>query len=429
MSSTTDGAGLWQRATHVLPGGVSSNTRLLGPPTVIVRGEGCRLWDADGREYIDCLLGQGPAFLGHGEERVRSAVAEATRDGVVFGATHLREIEAAELIRECLGWPDRVRLGSSSTEMVQAALRVARAATGRRRVVQFEGHYHGWLDNTHALVHDGHAVPASLGQSPDSLADLITLRWNDADELGSAFASHGQEIAAVIMEPMMINAGVIVPRSGYLELARELCSQQGAVLVFDETISGFRVALGGASKRFGVTPDLAVYGKAMAGGWPASALAGSADVMELFSDGAVGHFGTFNGNVAASAAIIASLSILRDEDPYPTLEQRGTRLMQDLRDLAASHGIGLHVQGLPMAFHLSLPSRGTDYETYDEMKAIDRPAYEELCGELLDRGVWVARRGIWYLSTAHGEHDLDELLTRFGSALVHEPVLARGTAG
>jgi glutamate-1-semialdehyde 2,1-aminomutase len=408
---------LWERAERVLPGGVSSNTRLLGPPMIIARGKGARIWDADGNEYIDHLLGQGPAFLGHAFEPVIDAVTKACRDGVMFAATHPGEIAAAEQIRDVLGWPERIRLGSSSTEMVQAALRAARAATGRRRVVVFRGHYHGWLDNIHMSAGTPLPTPVSAGQPPQALADAILLPWNDENALEEAFAEQGDEIAAVIMEPMMINAGVILPRPGYLEAARRITRQHGSVLVFDETISGFRVALGGAARRFGVAPDLAIYGKAMAAGWPAAALAGCEAVMSLFADGTVGHFGTFNGNVVACAAITAGLTYLVAHDPYPQVEIRGARLMAGLRTLADGLGVDLHIQGLPMAFHLSMPARKRDIESYPELESTDRAAYERFVADLLAERVWVARRGVWYVSAAHSDTDIEDVLERAGRAM------------
>lgn len=408
---------LWERAERVMPGGVNSNTRLLGPRMIIARGKGARIWDADGTEYVDHLLGQGPAFLGHAFEPVIEAVTKACRDGIMFAATHPAEITTTERIREVLGWPERIRLGSSSTEMVQAALRAARAATGRRRVVVFRGHYHGWLDNIHMSAGTTVPTPVSAGQPQEALSDAILLPWNDETALEDAFAEHGETIAAVIMEPMMINAGVILPRPGYLEAARRITRRHGSVLVFDETISGFRVALGGAAQRFGVAPDLAIYGKAMAAGWPAAALAGCEPIMSLFADGRVGHFGTFNGNVVACAAITAGLEHLVVHDPYPQVEELGSRLMAGLRELAVAHGFAAHVQGLPMAFHLSLPARERDIESFDELQETDRAAYERLTADLLAEGVWVARRGVWYVSAAHTGADIDETLERAGRAL------------
>ena len=211
---------LQQRARRALAGGVSSNTRLLNPHLIVQRAAGCRIWDADGTEYLDYLLGQGPNILGYAPPRVVEKVLAAQRHGVIYAATHQREIEAAERVLAVLGWAETMRFGSSSTEMVQAALRMARAATGRTRVVRFHGHYHGWLDNIYTRNEGAAAVPASLGQPADALRDVSVLEWNDVQAVEQIMTAQGSEIAAVIMEPLMLNAGVIVPEPGYLEAVR-----------------------------------------------------------------------------------------------------------------------------------------------------------------------------------------------------------------
>lgn len=265
-ASRTASERLHERAVAVLPGGVSSNVRLAAPRVFFARADGAWLWDVDGNNYVDYLLGQGPQFLGHTAPAVTDAVIDACRYGMTFGAQHPLELEAAERVVAALGWPDMVRFGVTGTEMVQAALRLARAVTGRRRFLRFEGHYHGWLDGVLIPLDAIGGGVASAGQLPDALAPAVVTRWNDLDALEQAFTSYGDELAAVVMEPMMCNVGAVVPRDGYLARVRELCDAYGVLLIFDEVISGFRVALGGGAQRFGVAPDLAVYGKAMAGG-------------------------------------------------------------------------------------------------------------------------------------------------------------------
>jgi len=406
---------LTAEARRRLPGGVDSNVRLDGTSVFFDRGEGAWLWDVDGNDYVDHLLGQGPAFLGHAPGPVVDAVAEATRSGMVFGAQHRRELEVAERICRVLRWPDMVRFGSSGTEMVQAALRLARAATGRSRVIRFEGHYHGWLDNI--LIAPGQAGPAAAtaGQLRGDLGELIVLPWNDLAAVTRAFDEQGSEVAAVIMEPMMINAGAIEPGDGYLAGVRELCDRAGAVLIFDEIITGFRIALGGAAERYGVMPDLATYGKAMAGSWPVAALAGRADLMERFGTGEVTHAGTFNANVMGMAATEATLRLLEDEPPYERLRDVGGALMAGLRELGRSRSLPLHVQGLPMAFHVSFGEvDATDFRTLGEL---DAATYRRLADGLVEHGVWVARRGIWYVSAAHTMREVGIALERAEAAL------------
>ncbi|WP_166355656.1 aspartate aminotransferase family protein [Phytoactinopolyspora limicola] len=405
-------------AVSITPGGVHSNVRLAGPPVFFERGQGAWLYDADGNDYVDYLLGQGPNFLGHAHAAVNDAVASAVRRGTVFGAQNVLENEAGELFLDSVGWADRVRFGVTGTEMDQAALRLARAATGRTKFVRFEGTYHGWLDNVLVTTVDGAPAPVSAGQLAHYLADSYVVPYNDAEALRALLAEH-DDVAAVILEPVMCNSGAIEPRSGYLDEVRRLCDQHGVVLIFDEVITGFRLALGGAAERFAVTPDLAVYGKAIAGGWPVAALAGKASLMDMFAGG-VNHSGTFNSSVPACAAVTAALTVLREDPPYKRVEEHGTRLMDGIRQLGAARGLPLRVQGLPMAFHVSFGDPEPIYD-YAGLARIDLARYARFADTLVDHGVWVAARGIWYVSAAHGETELATALERFEAALSDLP--------
>nr|BFE61546.1 glutamate-1-semialdehyde 2,1-aminomutase [Dactylosporangium thailandense] len=416
-------ADLVKRAAAILPGGVNSNVRLPTAQTFFARGRGPRLWDVDGKEYVDYLLGQGPAFLGHAHPEVNAAVAEAVTRGMVYGAQHALEVEAVEKLLAAVGWADMARLGVSGTEAVQGALRLARAATGRRKVIGFAGQYHGWLD-TVLMAHgpDG-SGPGSLGQPPQYLADWIVTPFNDAEALRARFEAHPGEIAAVILEPMMCNSGAIAPRPGFLERLRELCTEHGAVLIFDEVVTGFRLAFGGAAQRFGVTPDLAIYGKAVAGGWPVAAIAGRRELLELLGDGRVNHSGTFNASVMASAAVSATMDVLGQGTPYVTVEEHGTALMTGLRAIGERHGVPLHVQGLPAAFHVSFRAGDrpdTTVVDHASLQSLDLARYTRFGRVLAEHGIWVAGRGIWYVSAAHGEQELADALSRFERALRSE---------
>lgn len=410
---------LRERAARVIPGGVSSNVRLAAPRVFFARGAGARLWDVDGREYVDYLLGQGPAFLGHGRKEVVDAVAAATANGMVFGAQHPAEVEAVERVVAALGWPEQVRFGVSGTESVHAALRLARAATGRRRVVRFAGSYHGWLDNVLMDFGSEVPVPASAGQPEDALADWLVVPFNDVEAFSALMARHGSEVAAVIVEPMMCNVGAIPADEAFLRTLRRLTREHGAVLVFDEVITGFRLALGGAAEHFGVTPDLAVYGKALAGGWPVSALAGRRDLMQLFGTGEVNHSGTFNASVMATAAVNATLTVLAEDQPYDRIHHHGQRLMTGLVELGRAHDLPLRVQGLPVTFHVSF---GPPEAVGDLLgvQALDLARYARFAHLLAEHGVWVAPRGIWFVSAAHTDADLTETLERVDAALAHE---------
>jgi glutamate-1-semialdehyde 2,1-aminomutase len=388
--------------------------RLDGPPVFFARAEGAWLWDVDGNDYVDYLLGQGPAFLGHAPPSVLAAVEEATRQGMVFGAQSPYEVEAAELLCTILDWPDMVRFGSSGTEMVQAAIRVARAATGRTRFVRFGGHYHGWMDNVLVAATGDDYGLASSGQAEDALTHTVVLTWNDLEAVEKALSDG--DIAAVIMEPVMLNAGAIAPREGYLSGVREICDQHGTILIFDEIITGFRLAAGGAVELYGVTPDLATYGKAMAGSWPVGALVGRAQLMELFGTGEVVHAGTFNANVMGMAAVAATLRQLTESPPYPKLHEIGTRLMAGLEDLGQRLRRPLRLQGWPMAFHASF---GKNVEVWDhrDLAQLDQARYRKLVTLLIENGVWVAGRGIWYLSAAHDDQEIEVTLDRAEAAL------------
>lgn len=406
---------LRRRALARTPGGVHSNVRLSGPEAFVKRAQGAWIHSVDGVDYVDYMLGQGASFLGHAPEVVVDAAFASAANGLICGGQHEYEVRAAEAVCEAVGWADMVRFGMTGTESVQAALRLARAVTGRTKVVRFEGHYHGWLDNVLMAEDKGCWGPASNGQLESHFADFITLPWNDTDVITDVFRREGERIAAVIMEPIMINNGVIEPRTGYLEWVRRQCCRHGVVLIFDEIISGFRIALGGAAARFGVTPDLATYGKAMGGGFPVAALAGRADLMHRLGTGEVNHAGTFNGWIPSMAAVVATLSQLRDSAPYVAISEHGSQLMAGIRELGAAHGLPLRVAGLPMAFHVSFgEAEVTDYRS---LQRLDLARYRELAAALVDHGIWVAKRGVWYVSAAHGPADLDAALTRFKATL------------
>jgi glutamate-1-semialdehyde 2,1-aminomutase len=413
MGRSTELSHKWSlRATRRLPGGVNSNVRLDGPSIFFERGRGAWLWDIDGNDYVDYLLGQGPAFLGHAPEPVIAAVADATRRGMVFGAQHELEVEAAERLCDTLGWPEMVRFGSSGTEVVQAALRVARAATGRTKFVRFEGHYHGWLDNVLMVAGADGWGPASEGQLVHHLDDCFVIPWNDLAALERLLGANGPDVAAVLMEPMMLNAGAIEPRTGYLDGVRSLCDRHGVVLIFDEVITGFRLALGGAAERFGVVPDLATYGKAMAGGWPVGVLVGRADMMEPIGTKKVNHSGTFNANTMSAAAVVATLEYLKQNPPYDRLERITSNLRRGLHDVANEASIALRTQGVPGAFHASVADTEVDVRDYRDLGRLDGDAYQRLVEAMIGSGIWLSGRGIWYLSASHGDEEVSVTLDR-----------------
>ncbi|MDH3248181.1 MAG: aspartate aminotransferase family protein [Acidimicrobiia bacterium] len=403
-----------ERALATTPGGVHSNVRQSGPKVFIERALGARMWDLDGKDYVDHLLGQGPNFFGHAPPTIVEAVSDAIGRGIIFGGQHPLELEAAERMLGVLGWPDLIRFSMTGTEAVQAAIRLARAHTGRSKILRFEGQYHGWLDNV--LIRPGTEgwEAASAGQLAADLGESIIIPWNDPERVRREFERSPGQIAAVITEPAMINSGAIPPLEGFLESLRSITAEHGALLIFDEVITGFRLAAGGGAERFGVTPDLATYGKAMAGGVPAAAFAGRGEIMErLASD--TNHSGTLNGNALSSAAVIAAMDLIESDPPYERIEDYGTAVMAGIERIAADHGHQMNVHGFPMAFHVSFGKADvTDWRT---LQSLDLDQYARFTSALVDAGVWVTGRGVWYSSAAHGASELADVLERFEAAI------------
>jgi len=430
MTTWTASQRLLERACGFIPGGVNSNVRAGERPFPLffAHAEGAMITDVDDNSYIDYVLGQGAMILGHSHPAVLDAVNQAMRRGQLFAGQHELEIEVAETLVRLVPCAELCRFGMSGSEMVQAAMRLARAVTGRTLILRFEGHYHGWFDNVLLNVttppeqagprEHPRLVLASAGQTPSVCNDFLVLPWNDLSLVEQLFAEHGHKIAAVMTEPMMCNTGAIPPAPGFLEGLRRLCDQFGALLYMDEIITGFRLGLGGAQKRFGVTPDLATFGKAMAGGFSTAALVGRREYMERFTRD-VNHSGTFNGNVISMAAAAATLAELERDDGavYRHMEEIGTMLIAGIRQLARRHNLPLLVQGLPTAFHLVFTERNelTDYRDY--ALHCDKERYSHLKVALLKRGVRVLDRGIWYISAAHTHAHVERTLTALDDAL------------
>jgi glutamate-1-semialdehyde 2,1-aminomutase len=420
---------LYARARRVIAGGVSSDARRAeGIPLFVDHAAGSQLWDVDGHRYLDYVLGQGPNLLGHAAPLVAEAVAVQARRGVAYAAQHELESTVAELVCALVPSAELVRFNTVGSEAVHAAIRLARGHTGRPKIVKFEGDYHGWLDPVLYSVHpdlaaagDAHhptPVGGTAGLPAGGAADLIVLPHNDLAAVESAFAEHRGQIAAVILEPLLCNTGCISPVPGYLEGLRALTREQGALLIFDEIITGFRVAPGGAQELLGVVPDLSTFGKAMAGGMQVSALAGSRAVMSSISDGTVAHAGTFNSHpvaMAAAAAVLAHLSASADE-VYPPMVRRGRTLMAGLRRAAATHGVPLLVDGPGPVFQTYVTDQKavTDYRSF---AACDRVAMARLHAGLLAEGVNIVPRGLWFLSTEHTDAQIDETVAIADSVL------------
>jgi glutamate-1-semialdehyde 2,1-aminomutase len=423
-------AKLYERARRVIPGGVSSNIRAKWKPFPLFysHGRGSRVWDADGNEFIDYVLGRGPLILGHSPAPVVEAVKRQLDRGLMFAGQHELEIEVAELIAKLVPCAERVRFSNSGSEAVHMALRLARACTGRVKHIRFEGHYHGWFDNVFysyapKLEDAGprespRPAPVSKGQPPSDAENVIVLPWNALAAVERTLAERGREVAALITEPIMCNSGGILPRPGYLEGLRSLCTKHGVILIFDEVITGFRLGPGGAQGRFGVTPDLATFAKAVAGGFCVSALAGRAALMDEIATLATVHAGTYNSNPPCLAACKAALEALTAEGgaAYRTIFARGEALMKGIAERAAKAGKRAAVRGLPPCLHVSFGETGevTDYRTFARR---DAAAHERFWEALQEQGVRTVPEGTWFVSAAHTEEDVERSLRAVEEAL------------
>jgi glutamate-1-semialdehyde 2,1-aminomutase len=392
----------------VLPGGVNSPVRAMRSigrePLFIERAEGAEITDVDGNTYVDYVCSWGPLILGHAHPDVIEAVTDAAARGTTFGAPTTGEVDLAELVSARLPAVDMLRMTSSGTEATMSAVRLARAATGRDKVLKFAGAYHGHVDGLLAEAGSGLAtqgIPASPGVPRAAAADTVVVPWNDEAALTAAFAEH--ELAAAVCEPYAANMGLVPPRCGQLERLRELCSDHGALLIFDEVITGFRIAPGGAQELTGVLPDLTVLGKVLGGGLPAAAYGGPAALMNRIAPaGDVYQAGTLSGNPLAVAAGRTTLELL-DEEAYLALSGTTAALADGLREAAGDRPVSVvHTTGLLTVFFAPEPPR--DYTT---AAACDTEAYGAWCRALLARGVYAppSQFEAWFPSLAHtGEH-------------------------
>jgi glutamate-1-semialdehyde 2,1-aminomutase len=407
-------SGLFRRASAVIPGGVNSPVRAWGAvgggdPFFAVRGEGPYLWDAEGNRYVDWVLSWGPLVFGHADPEVVEAVQEAAADGTTFGAPTEREVALAEEIVDAVPSVEKVRLVSSGTEAAMSALRLARGVTGRDRILKFSGCYHGHADALLAAAGSGIAtlgIPFSPGVPAGAAADTVVCGFNDPDGVAGAVERYGDELAAIVVEPVAGNMGVVPSEAGFLEGLRALCDASGVLLVFDEVITGFRLARGGAQELCGVTPDLTVLGKIAGGGLPLAAFGGRADLMdELAPVGPVYQAGTLSGNPLATAAALVVLQRLRDPAVYARLEETGAGLEAGLRAAAGDSPVCLQRVGalLTLFFHDG-PVR-----SFEDAAASDTERYGAWFRHLLARGVYVAPSQFeaLFVSTAHGEAEID----------------------
>lgn len=413
-------AAAWERSKRSLGGGVSTGMRasMKPHPLFFAGGSGSRLTDVDGNVYLDYVLGWGPVILGHGHPRLTEAVQRRVPLGATFGAGHVLEYEAAERVLAAIPGTERVLWSNTGSEAAQVALRLARAATGRQRLLKVIGHYHGWTDEFllgYRPNADGRLDSlGTRGQRASVLADVSLARFGDLEGAAALLRDAAADIAAVYVEPVQCNSGVIEPPPGYLAGLRRLCDETGTVLVFDEVITGFRVAYGGGVERFGIIPDLVVLAKAIAGGYPMSAVAGKASLIDQTMSGVV-HAGTYNGNPVVLAAAVATLDVLGGEGTYPALDARGAQLAEGMRAAIARHDVtgAVNQVGSVVQAVFGVPAAAD----FTEFLAADQAFYDRLAVHMLRRGVFTLPGGRWYISTAHTEQDIADTAAVFAEAL------------
>lgn len=418
-------ADAFARAQQSIPGGVNSPVRAFrsvgGSPVFVDRGAGSRFWDVDGNPYIDYVLSWGPLILGHAHPEVVEATVAALRKGTSFGAPTLAETELAELILASVPGVDLVRLVSSGTEATMSALRLARAATGRDKIIKFAGCYHGHADLL--LVQAGSGVatlglPDSPGVPRGATVDTLVAPFNDLDAVTALFDEHGDQIAAIIVEPVAGNMGLVAPVDGFLDGLRSVATRHGAILIFDEVMTGFRVAPGGAVERFGVQPDLVTLGKVVGGGFPLAAYAGKREIMEhVAPSGAMYQAGTLSGNPVATAAGIATLTALRRPGVWEGVAGSARKLVEGFARAAADASIP--VQATAVGTMAGLFFNDTPVHNYDDARTSNTNRYAAFFHGILDRGIYLAPSQFeaLFLSSAHSEADIETTLAAAAEVL------------
>jgi glutamate-1-semialdehyde 2,1-aminomutase len=429
LTNTRRSQQLYERALELIPGGVNSPVRAMRSvdrvPLFIERGSGAEIVDVDGNRFLDYVCSWGPLIAGHAHPEVITAVNAAAARGTSFGAPTEAEVALAEEVVARIASAQMVRLVSSGTEAAMTAIRLARSATGREKVLKFAGAYHGHVDGLLADAGSGLAtqgIPASPGVTRAQAADTLIAAWNDIEGVDALFDAAGDELAAVIAEPLPANMGVVPPLEGFLEFLRIRCDRSGALLLLDEVISGFRVARGGAQERYGVRADITVLGKVLGGGLPLAAIAGAKSIMEeLAPAGETYQAGTLSGNPLATAAGLATLALL-DPDAYARLDQTTDRLAAGLREAAA--GAGAHVQVASACGLLTVFFTDRPVESYDDARAADAGAFARFHAGMLAQGIYLppSPYEAWFPSLVHSDAQIDRTIEAASEAFAALPV-------
>ena len=423
LITTDQSKALYEQACRSLATGVSTGfrRRVTPVPMYFERGSGPYYYDVDGQEFLDYGLAWGPLIVGNNHPKLTEAVTRQIGRAYTFGAQHQGEIDLAELMVSVLPGVERVIFANTGSEAVQSALRLARARTGRNKVVKFEGHYHGWHNNMLVSNHPtadqlGRTSPSCGGQPSEEYALTVALPWNDLAAVRRAFEDHRDQIAAVITEPILVNGGSCMPDGGFLKGIIDLCAEHGAVSIFDEVITGFRIALGGARETFGLAPDLSVYAKAMAGGFSMAAVAGRREIFDVLEDGRTGHFGTYNGNPISVAAAIATIRILAEPGTYQRMHAHGDAICQAMQEAAATCGHQVVTSGVGPAFciHFGLaqPPR-----SWNEVLKANQAQGQRFNTAMLAQGIYLGLGGRWYVGAAHGDRELERVTSAIHAAM------------
>lgn len=415
MSKSSD---LFETASLLIPGGVNSPVRAWksvgGVPFFAVRGKGCTLTDEDGRNYLDYVCAWGPLILGHAHPEVTAAIEEAAREGTAFGVPTRREVTLARMIIEAVPSIEKLRLVNSGTEATLSAIRLARAHTIRNKIVKTIGGYHGHHDALLASAGSGVAtlaIPSTPGVPESVVQDTVLVPYNDIDAAREAFARHSGQIAALIVEPVAGNMGVIPPQPGYLETLRVLCTEHGALLIFDEVMTGFRLAYGGAQERYGVLPDLTTLGKIIGGGMPIGAYGGSAPIMDRIApEGDVYQAGTLSGNPVATACGIATLQLLRSHGFYEDLEKKSRKLIRGLRKGADEAGVPVQINAVGSM--ITVFFSGSPVTNFASASACDTGCFTTFWRNMLEQGIYLPPSPFeaFFLSSAHSNRDIDKTI-------------------
>jgi glutamate-1-semialdehyde 2,1-aminomutase len=426
MNSLAASARLFDESSATLAMGVSSGIRKWSDPLLFIdHADGPYYVDVDGNRYVDHTLAWGPLIVGSNHPEINEAVAHQLTRGYTFGAQHQLEIDLSKRMVEILPGVEQVTFSNTGTEAIQSALRIARAMTGRSKILKFEGHYHGWMNNVLVSFHPAESHPTETtpscgGQPPNDYADTITLPWNDLPAVEQAMEEYGADLACVIMEPLLANSGCCEAHEGFLQGVVDLCRAHGVVSIFDEVITGFRLALGGARSYFGVEPDLSVYAKAMAGGFTMSAIGGRKEMFDVLRDGTTIHAGTYNGSSFNLAAALTTMKILSRDGCYEKMHAYGYAVRNHLEAEAERLGIPLVTCGSGSVFGVHM-GRTTQPQNYAETLDSDKGMYKTFHRAMLDHGVHLLPDGRWYVGASHTDTERDrvcEAVTQSMEALV-----------